>query len=354
MKFGVMHLFPADGDDRAVLLNTVEDIAAADEMGFDSAWLAEHHFSRYGLLGNPLLLSALLAERTKRIILGTAVLVLPFHDPVRLAEDASLLDNLSGGRMMLGIGRGYQPKEFRGFRKDPAANKELYQETVDILKLAWSESRWSYEGEHYQFEDVEVYPRPLTPGGPPLIHACSSRDSYRMRGLRGEPIISSPQFTPLGLMRENFASYKSALVEAGHDPADYELPYMQQVWCGSEREDLLAASEAALAYYKQVGQVIPGSAEAAESERKYYEAVHRNIELLDLERTLTHGGNFGSVDQVVDALGRLQDELGITHYIGWFRIPSLDPSIARKSMERFASEVIPQLRDESPSKIAQI
>lgn len=344
MKFGVMHLFPADGEDRDVLLDTVDDIALADELGFDSAWLAEHHFSRYGLLGNPLMLGALLAERTKRITLGTAVLVLPFHDPIRLAEDAALLDNLSGGRLQLGVGRGYQPKEFRGFGKNAEDNKELYQETIDIMQLAWNEEKWSYHGKHYDYDDMEIFPKPYTPGGPPLVHACSSRESYRARGLRGEPIISSPQFTPLSLMQKNFDSYKAALSEGGHDISDFELPYMQQVWCGDDHGDLLAVSEAALAYYKQVGQVIPGSGEAAENERKYYDAVRRNIDLLNLERTLTHGGNFGSVDQVVDTLGTLEQELGITHYIGWFRIPALDPGIARSSMERFAAEVIPQLR----------
>lgn len=348
MKFGVMHLFPADGDEREVLLKTVDDIAFADELGFDSAWLAEHHFSRYGILGNPLMLGMLLAERTQRITLGTAVLVLPFHDPIRLAEDAALLDQLTSGRVRLGIGRGYQPKEFKGFRKDAADNKELYQETVDILNLAWNEENWSYDGKHYQYEDITIYPRPFTPGGPPLVHACSSRESFRMRGLRGEPVIVSPQFTPLSLMQKNYDNYRSALVEAGHSAAEFDLPYMQQVWCGDDASGLRAASEAALAYYKSVGQIIPGSAEAVEAEKKYYEAVQRNIELLDLERTLTHGGNFGSTDQIVDAIGTLGEQLGITHYIGWFRIPALDPGIARASMERFAAEVIPQLRDESP------
>lgn len=345
MKFGVMHLFPADGPDHDVLMDTVDDVVLADELGFDSVWLAEHHFSRYGLLGNPLMLSTMLAERTKNVTLGSAVLVLPFYDPIRLAEDAALLDNLSGGRLRLGIGRGYQPREFAGFGRKVEDNKELYQETVDVLNLAWnSEGRWDYEGKHYRYQDMEIFPKPLTPGGPPIIHACSSADSYRARGLKGEPIISSPQFTPLSRMQKNFDSYREALAEGGHDIANYDLPYMQQVWCGDDPNELSAVSEAALAYYKQVGQVIPGSQEAAESERAYYEAVRRNIDLLDLEKTLTHGGNFGSTDQVVDAIGRLGEQLGVTQYIGWFRIPSLDPKTARASMERFASEVIPQFR----------
>src|SRR5690242_10029917 len=100
MKFGVMNLFPAEGgDDADVLRDTLQEIQLADELGFDSCWLAEHHFSRYGILGNPLVLGTALAERTKRITIGTAVVVLPLHDPLRVAEDAALLDILSNGRL---------------------------------------------------------------------------------------------------------------------------------------------------------------------------------------------------------------------------------------------------------------
>ena len=145
MKFGIQNLFPAEGvDDHHVLLETLEEIKLADELGFDSAWLAEHHFSRYGLLGNPLLLGAAVAQCTTRIQIGTAVVVLPFHNPLRLAEDAATLDILSGGRLELGVGRGYQPKEFAGFGIDAAYGKERYAEVVDILKLAWTGETFSY------------------------------------------------------------------------------------------------------------------------------------------------------------------------------------------------------------------
>ncbi|WP_030918938.1 LLM class flavin-dependent oxidoreductase [Streptosporangium amethystogenes] len=107
MKFGVMNLFPAegDGDDAQVLRDTIEEIQIADELGFDSCWLAEHHFSRYGILGNPLMLGTAIAERTRNITIGTAVVVVPLHDPLRIAEDAALLDILSGGRLVLGSER---------------------------------------------------------------------------------------------------------------------------------------------------------------------------------------------------------------------------------------------------------
>lgn len=341
-----MNLFPGGWgeNDHEVFERTLSEIERADEMGFDSVWLAEHHFSRYGILGDPLNFGAAIAARTKNITIGTAVAVVPFHHPLRLAENALSLDVLSNGRLILGLGRGYQPKEFDGFNVDPADSVDIYNETVDILELAFNEENWSYQGKHFQFEDLTLYPRPVTPGGPKMVHGAVSPASFRARGLAGDNIITSPNFTPLPRMKANFDAYREALVEAGHDPAEYDLPFMQQVWCGAEESGLLAAATSALNYYRTVGKVIPGSEEALESERAYYEAVRNNIELLTVEKTMTHGGNFGSTDHVVDMIGTLNEQLGVTHYIGWFRIPTLDREVALESMETFASDVMPQLK----------
>ena len=353
MKFGIQNLFPADGpDEHSVLQETLEEIRLADELGFDSAWLAEHHFSRYGLLGNPLLLGAAVAESTRNIRIGTAVVVLPFHNPLRLAEDAATLDILSGGRLDLGIGRGYQPGEFKGFGIDAETSKQRYAEVVDILKLAWTGEPFSYEGEHYQIPELRVSPKPVQPGGPPILHAVVSAPSFVDRGRAGDHIITSPTFSPLGLVKRNFDAYREALVEAGHDPNEFDVPFMQQTWVGETSDGLEEVAEAALTYYKTVGQILPGSQEAIASEVEYYDKVRHHLEMLTLEQALTHGGNFGSVDQVVDFLGRLVTELGITHYICWFRIPSLDRKTALKAMETFATKVIPQLRDVEPARPA--
>lgn len=349
MKFGVQNLFPADGaGDHAILLETLQEIQLADQLGFDSAWLAEHHFSRYGILGNPLLVGAAVAETTKTIRIGTAVVVLPFHHPLRLAEDAATLDILTGGRLDLGVGRGYQPKEFRGFGIDAESSKARYHEVIDILRLAWRGEPFEYEGMHYSCTELTTSPRPAQPGGPPILHAVVSPSSFVERGLAGDRIITSPTFTPLAVMKKNFDAYQASLISAGHDPAGFDVPYMQQVWVGHTTEGLSAAADAALRYYQSMGTVLPGSQDSVKAETEYYEKVRHHLDLLTLEQTLTHGGNFGSVDQVVDTLGRLATELGVSHYICWFRIPTLDRNIALESMETFAREVIPQLRDVEP------
>lgn len=350
MKFGVMNLFPLDegASARSIYEQTLEEAVLADELGFDSFWLAEHHFSTYGVLGNPLMFGAAIAQRTRKIKIGTAVMVIPFYDPVRLAEDAALLDNLSGGRLLLGTGSGYQPKEFAGFNLDPDTSKERYNEIVDILRLAWTQEQWSYRGKFYQYEEMSVFPKPVQ-DPIPILHAAVAPDSFTRLGEAGERLITSPNFTPLEIMKQNFDLYHEALSEAGYDAREFERPFMQQVWCGSGEAKRRAAAEAALRYYRMVGKVIPGQQKGRSSDdakkMAYYDAVKRGIDLLTVEQTLTHGGNFGSAEYVIETLKALQEEMGVDHYIGWFRIPSLDRSQALDAMHHFAEKVMPAFSD---------
>lgn len=349
MKFGIMNLFPAnDGgpgrSDHSVLRETLDEIQMADELGFDSVWLAEHHFSEYGILGHPLQFGMAIAERTKNITIGTAVLVLPFHDPLRLAEEIATLDVLSEGRLAIGVGRGYQPREFAGFRIPASESRQRYDETLAVLRLALTTENFSFSGQFFSYEGVTTYPRPFRPGGPTIMQGTVSPENFRERGQMGESIITSPNFTPLTMMKRNFDLYRAGMVENGHDLAAYDLPFMQQVWCGEDEAGLQQAAQSALNYYQSVGKVIPGSRDAVEAERHYYEKVAENIRLLTLEQTLTHGGNFGSPQQVTDTINVLREQLGINHYIGWLRIPSLPRAEALRSMELFAAEVMPQFR----------
>src|SRR4029450_2410551 len=126
MKFGLFYQFSDCGTipQDQLFQEILEEIAYGEELGFDSVWLPEHHFAGYGTLGNPLTLAAAITQRTRRMQIGTAVLVLPFHHPLRLAEEAALVDVLSQGRLLLGVGRGYQPPEFHGLRKHTPAPRQ--------------------------------------------------------------------------------------------------------------------------------------------------------------------------------------------------------------------------------------
>src|SRR2546426_3306444 len=142
-------------------------VRLAETLGFDSAWVSEHHGSGDGYLPSLLPMLAGFAAATDRIRLGTGVLLTPFHHPLRLAEDAAVVDLLSGGRLILGLGLGWREEEFRMFGVPLAERVRRTIEAVEILRLAWTGERFSYEGKGHSYDRVKITPRPARPGGPP-------------------------------------------------------------------------------------------------------------------------------------------------------------------------------------------
>lgn len=347
LKFGVMNLFPfAEGKSpETIFSETLEEIAFAEELGFDSVWLAEHHFSRYGILGNPLVLAAAIAQRTSRIRIGTAVVIAPFYDPIRLAEDAALVDVLSGGRLDLGFGRGYQPIEFRGFNVSQEEATERTEEILEILQLAWTQDTFSYTGKHYTYKDVAVYPKPVQRPHPPLWRAAVSQGTFEAAGRRGEPILTSPNFTPLPIVRKQYTAYRNGLAASGHSVDMYDTPMMQQVYVGENSQEAVETPKVhAEWFYKTLGSLVPGASGEVAKGYEGYSTIKANIDAITYDDIVSQGANFGSVEQVIDKLRVLRDEIGVSHYIGWFNVGGLDHKKVMQSMERFADHVMPALR----------
>ncbi|HJU12559.1 MAG TPA: LLM class flavin-dependent oxidoreductase, partial [Candidatus Binataceae bacterium] len=140
-----------------------------EQAGFDSIWLTEHHFTDDGYLGSVMPMLAAIASRTRRVTVGSYVLLAPFYHPLRLAEDSATIDVLSNGRLRLGIGLGYREEEFHGFGIARAERLGRTLETIEILKRAWTGERFSYEGKYYKFNDVRVLPRPVSQPHPELL-----------------------------------------------------------------------------------------------------------------------------------------------------------------------------------------
>jgi alkanesulfonate monooxygenase SsuD/methylene tetrahydromethanopterin reductase-like flavin-dependent oxidoreductase (luciferase family) len=177
MKFGVFFQAPETaGQTHAQrYAEMFELIAFAEELGFDVAWLAELHFGgAFSLLAHPLMMVAAIAQRTKRIRLGTAVTLLPLQHPLSCAEQAATADVLSGGRLEFGVGRGSIPSQFHGFRVAVAENRARFDEALDIIQLAWKGERFSYRGLFHQVEELAVVPRPVQRPHPPIHHAPSA------------------------------------------------------------------------------------------------------------------------------------------------------------------------------------
>jgi len=141
--------------------NLMEQCVIADELGFDAAWVAEHHFSRVGMCPDALMVALAIAQKTKKIRVGTAISIVPFHNPIRLAEQAALVDVLSGGRLDFGIGRGSQPKEFQGFNIDPSESRERMHEGIEVMTRLLAGETLTYHGKYYSCIDTAIYPKPV-------------------------------------------------------------------------------------------------------------------------------------------------------------------------------------------------
>ena len=191
----------------------------AEQLGFDSVWLTEHHYADYGLSSAPSVLLATLAARTTRIGLGIAVYVLPFHHPLRIAEETATLDILSSGRLTVGLGRGNRPLEFYGHGVPKEESRTRMEEGVDVLLQAWTQDSVNFSGEHWTIANVPVYPKPLTKPHPPLAFAVTSPESLNWAAQRGFAILSSGLTTPLATSLAQRETYRSALEASGHSPS---------------------------------------------------------------------------------------------------------------------------------------
>lgn len=184
---------------------------AADELGFDAIWLAEHHFDLYGRMPDPLLYLARISALTKRIGLGTAIVEAPHYHPLRLAEDASLLDVLSGGRVRLGVGSGAanKPAEFAHFGIPLAEKSARTLEVVEILRQSFDTGRVEFEGDYYQFHGVACHPRPVQHARQLLWLAAGSGTPERA-GQIGCPLLI-PRIGPRTRHQELIDRYRAAL-----------------------------------------------------------------------------------------------------------------------------------------------
>src|SRR5205814_10141474 len=160
MRFGTYYFLqapPAVGHPD-VIRHEIEQMMWTEELGFATIWLTEHHFIDSGRSGSPAVLAAAAAMRTRRVRIGLAAAILPFHDPVRLAEELAMVDILSEGRLDVGVGRGNRPLEFEGYRVPQIESRERFEEALGILIRAWTLERFAYEGRHYTIPDVRVMP----------------------------------------------------------------------------------------------------------------------------------------------------------------------------------------------------
>jgi alkanesulfonate monooxygenase SsuD/methylene tetrahydromethanopterin reductase-like flavin-dependent oxidoreductase (luciferase family) len=213
----------------------------AEELGFHSSFLVEHHFTGWNQVSATLMLLTCLAMRTTRLRLGSAVIVLPWHNPVLLAEEAATLDLISGGRLDFGIGKGYRHSEFTGFQVPPEEAQARFDEAVEVITRSWLErSRFSHHGRFWRFEDIVVEPPPAQQPHPPFWMAAGSPASIRLAAERGFNLMLDQYASPEQI-GERMALYRSEREAHGRPFDPMGVAVARQLYVARDRADAEAA-----------------------------------------------------------------------------------------------------------------
>ncbi len=356
MKFGLFYLFSDFGtiaQDR-LLREVLEEITYAEELGFESVWLPEHHFAVYGMLGNPMIFAASIAERTRRLKIGTAIMVVPFQHPLRVAEDAAMVDALSGGRLLLGLGRGYQPPEFTGFGLDQSASREMFDEGFEIIRRALSGETFAHEGRFWTFRDpVEIYPKPVQKPHPPFYLAAISPTTYDLAARLGISLLRSPTFTSLDTVTQLFEGYRATMRRHGHDADALDQPFLVRTYVAPTDAEARAETRHVVWYYHLLGSLVPGAA-ALPSPASYeaYPEASRRLSAVTEDEVWERGSCFGSPERVAEMLTRYLHRTGMNHLALEMRIGGLEHRKVMRSMELFARDVMPVVRAAAADQLA--
>ena len=323
-----------------VYSETFEQIEHAEQLGLDLCWFTEHHFIDDGYLPNFVPVAAAAASRTSNMRFSTDICLLPFRHPIRLAEDLAILDNISDGRMELGVGMGYATHEFQGFNIPISRRVSLTEEALKVLKLAWGGEAFNFEGKRYRFSNIRVTPDPVQEGGPPLWLAATSPAGAKRAATFGTHLLpQGPKSLTIDPWKENVgdtSNRRVGLIRWVFVTDDPELEWEPIAAAERYRRDVYVGLIKASQDHKSE---IASRSESAKSRRPSLVA-DIPIPLNPIVWTV------GNADHCVAELQELIISNGITDLVTWGGPPGLAPSVMNDSLTRFAQDVIPRLRSE--------
>ena len=353
MRFGTFYFFQAAPGQRHqdIIRGELDQIVWSEELGFDEIWLTEHHFINYGLSVDPAALAAAAASRTQRIRIGLAAAILPFHHPVRLAEQMALVDIISNGRLDVGVGRGNRPMEFRGYRVPQEESRDRFDEAVEIMRRAWTEERFSYDGRFFKVPEMSVIPKPVQRPHPPLYQVCVSKDGIENTALRGWPMLNSVLFGPVDQLIGSRDIYVDTLKKAGRGADEIKSllarwGVSRQIYVAETDARALAEAKDAELWYQESFRkfVVPDRIEEAHpSLQPAFRAMAERLSKITWEGLVAETLAFGSPDTVARHIEVMRG-MGVGQVMCWMNFGGLAPDKVRRSMELFAREVMPRFR----------
>jgi natural product biosynthesis luciferase-like monooxygenase protein len=348
LKFGLLYLptyVPElDGPVGAFYDRMLEQIGRADELGYASVWLTEHHFDFYGgTIPNPAVFGSVVARATKTIRLGTAVTVLPLHNPLLVAEDFAMLDVLSNGRLDLGIGRGSVTAEYREFGISNDDSAAILAEANELILQAWSQERFSFHGHHYNYDNVSLVPRPVQQPHPPIyVGASRTPDTFAWAGQHGFHVMVLPYMFPPEFLQERLKIYFDALRGNGHDPSRVDVMAKFHVFVADSQAEASRLAGPAYDHYQRIAR--------SRSGREHKDYWRSGLEWDDQVREYKIIA--GTPEDCIERIRYWRDTLGLTHIGGTFHFGGLSQEATLRSLELFAREVAPAFRDQQTAAAA--
>jgi alkanesulfonate monooxygenase SsuD/methylene tetrahydromethanopterin reductase-like flavin-dependent oxidoreductase (luciferase family) len=311
----------------------LEQIRLAEDLGYDTVWLTEHHFAEDGYSPSLLTIAGAVAATTRRVRIGTFLLLLPLHNAVRVAEDAATVDVISRGRFDLGLGKGYAPHEFLGYGIPSKERPSRFEEGIDVLRGIWTQDPFSFEGKHYRLKDIRLTPKPVQQPHPPLwIGALAPKAVDRAARL-------GCHFLGIG----DTTAYDEALRRHGRKPQDHSVAQLVWVHLAPSRDQGWDEVQEHVhwmlsVYGKWLGEA--GETEAPPSIFKPPPAT----ELRRTSEPLLFTPIVGTSQEVARGLEDFLSKARTTHLVLGMHFPGLDPKVSRRSRQTFAQDVLPRLQ----------
>jgi alkanesulfonate monooxygenase SsuD/methylene tetrahydromethanopterin reductase-like flavin-dependent oxidoreductase (luciferase family) len=331
--------------EQAVYDSALEQMLAAEPLGYHSAWIAEHHFNDYGLCPAPPVLAAYVAARTRTLRLGMGVSLLPLHHPVDLAEALAVVDVVSGGRLDVGIGRGGTLQDYQTFQSDRADARARVEEGVALMQQSWRGEPFDFQGRFHSAERLHVRPRPVQRPHPPLFIAANSEDSVLSAARLGLPTLSS-FFVAIEELQRRRRLYRELSLTAGRPETEVAATAarewgMRVVHVAPSREEALRAVEAPFMGYQRKMAVLRSDGTGGTVPDSFDRSMLRFRPFHDY--LATGWMILGTPDDVRDGLRQYLEATGYQRVLLLMALPGLDTRLALRSMRMFAEHVAPAM-----------
>lgn len=348
MRIGLLYLPTFDArmhaDSAGLYQQIFEQVELGEALGFDTVWLAEHHFTPYGGdIPNPPLLLAALAQRTTRMRLGTAGVALPLNRALNTAEQLAMVDALSGGRLDIGVVRAFLDFEFDALQVDMGESRDRFNESIDILLGTWANERFSYHGRYNRFENVALRPRPVQRRPRIVVGTVLSPESARYAGLNGFDLMVIPYAVSLAGVKRTVQVYHEALLEGGHEIGDHHVHGTFHMYVDHDEAAAKAATRQPMLDYVQYFAEATAGDRWSKDYAGYQGLAAKVLALKDYDVLYDRRTLIGDPARLHDTMALIL-EAGITELSVVTILPGLPQEKILDSMRLFAAEVMPKYR----------